>query len=274
MKKTILLLLLLALTLPLAAQAYIEVPATNKRKATYVTSRVEKDGQSVRSFTYRYDTEKRIALWVAYPLNRGLIGEGSRSEIWMPDPNLPEACQPVLYKGFKYGSGYDRGHQIPSADRLDYEANKQTFRFTNATPQLHDFNGGIWTELEKLVRAYAKKSDTLYVVTGCIPGDKVIPDNEGNAVNIPAAYYKVMLRRMMTKSGKSTWSMCAILLPHEVFPVGNWRTNVRCLQKYSITVEKLERLTGEKYFPLLSSYLPQKQIDKMKSEPSGMWWWK
>ena len=257
-----------------SAQNYLEVPALHPDESIYMTTYMEQNDDMVRSFTYRYDPSLRIALWVAYPLNAGLIGNGSRGEGWLPDPNIPEKTQAVLYKGFKYGSGYDRGHQIPSADRLDPDANAQTFRFTNATPQLHDFNGGVWAELEKLVRTWAKRSDTLYVVTGCRPGNGHISDNAGNPVNIPSAYYKVLLRRNKTRSGRIEWSACAIVLPHKVFPVGTWKENVALFKSYSLPVSDVEKLTDENFFPLLSKYLSPSEIASLKDSPADPWWWK
>ena len=108
-----------------------------------------------------------VAHWVAYPLNRGLIGAGSgRTDAWGLDPNLPQEHQPVLYES--WGVGWlDRGHQIPSADRLRDGDNQQTFYGTNMTPQIgKKFNQGIWAKLEGKVRSWSDKYDTLYVVTG------------------------------------------------------------------------------------------------------------
>lgn len=276
MKKHIALLLFIALAVPLAAQDYLEVPTIKKGTGTdtFITTFMEQNGETVRSFTYRYDTNNRIALWVAYPLNASLIGTGSRGEGWQPDPNLPESTQAILYKGFRFGSGFDRGHQIPSADRLDAKANEQTFRFTNATPQLHDFNGGIWAELEKHVRTWAKRSDTLYVVTGVIPGDNFIEDNSGNPVNIPSVYYKVMLRRNTTKSGFIQWSTCAVLLPHEVAPVRTWKEDAAFFRQCGLPINELEKKTGEHYFPNLAKYVNKETLQKLRNNPPDEWWWK
>ena len=259
------------------AQTYLEEPLHFGNNGLYVTTfapigRVP----SMRSFTYRYDLEKRVALWVASPLNEGLIGTGRRSQDWLPDSNLPYEWQPNLTKGFAYGSGYDRGHQIPSAERLSGISNQQTFVFTNATPQLHDFNGGVWAELEKLVRTWAKRSDTLYVVTGILPGDAFIADNEGAPVNIPSAYYKTVLRRNVDKHGKLRWSVCSVIMPHKVFSVGTWYENINFFRRYSLSLSGLEKKTGEKYFPLLKDIIGEEEYARLKaSNPAKeSWWWK
>lgn len=211
---------------------------------------------------------------MAYPLNKGLIGEGSRSEGWESDPALPEEMQPTLYRSFPRESGYDRGHQIPSADRLDPEANRQTFRFTNATPQLHDFNGGIWAELEKVVRTWAKRSDTLYVVTGAMPSGRTVRDNDGKKTCIPESYYKVVLRRN-TYKGKTSWTMCAVWLPHKAVKVGTWQENMRFFKENAIPVERLEALTGEEFFPLLKTLIGESDYQRLKKTDSSgeKWWW-
>lgn len=274
--KSILALLLLAVSFQLTAQTYLEEPAHKRNAGPYVTTKAHFIGKYMRSYTYCYDKEKHVALWVAYPLNTVLIGEGSRTDEWAPDPSLSEIYQPVLYRGFKYGSGFDRGHQIPSADRLDPEANKQTFVFTNATPQLHDFNGGIWAELEKAVRSWAKRSDTLYVVTGVIPGNDWIDDNAGNPVNIPCGYYKAVLRKNTDRNGFVHWSANAILLSHKPEPVSTWQKNLAFLKKKSLSLENLEAYTGEVFFPLLKDIIGEARYKKLKaSEPASEdWWWK
>lgn len=276
MKRFILSALLLLIGLSLSAQVYLEEPARKAGQGPYITVTTTVDGTPVRSFTYRYDTGKRISLWVAYPLNTGLIGTGSRGDGWTPSPDISERQQAVLYKGFQYGSGYDRGHQIPSADRLRPEANAQTFVFTNATPQNHDFNAGIWADLEKLVRTWAKRSDTLYVVTGVVPGTKTINDNAGHPVNIPFAYYKTVLRKNTDRYGKVHWSTCSVMLLHSDIREGTWPENLLFFKENSLSLAELEKITGETYFPLAEKIIGSADWQAMKrTEPSGRaWWWK
>lgn len=277
MKKylTLLLIILLGSGLAASGQTYLEQPAPVPDGGPYVTVKTALGGFPMRSFTYRYDKNERVSLWVAYPLNKSIIGNGTRSQEWLPDQRIPYGDQPILARGFAYGSGFDRGHQIPSADRLDALANQQTFIFTNATPQLHDFNGGIWAELEKKVRVWAKQSDTLYVVTGIIPGDRHIDDNVGHPVNIPAAYYKTVLRRNVDKKGRVRWSICTVLLPHQVFPVGTWQENAALFKAYSKSLAELEERTNETYFPLLAKIIGYEEYTKLKNtHPSDdPWWW-
>lgn len=281
MKRFLLLLTAVAAASCAAAQGvpagWLELP----RSATFPepsqrVATVPLHGTDGRSFTFLYDTSMRVSLWVAYPLNASLIGEGSRGDGWHPSPYIAEGIQPALRKGFPYGSGYDRGHQIPSADRLSAADNDETFAYVNATPQLHDFNGGIWAELEKAVRTWAKRSDTLYVVTGIVPSEKTIGDNDGRPVNIPAAYYKVVLRRNTDRGGTVRWSMCSVLLFHKDTPKGTWKENMAFFREHSLPVDDLEVITGEDFFPNLRTIVGAQEAEAMEAQSprSNDWWWK
>lgn len=254
----------------------LELPAgaQNPPSGCIVSTQEFQDGTP--SHTYLYDPGKRISLWVAYPLNKGLIGEGSRGEGWHPYDGIPENLQASLRRGFRYGSGFDRGHQIPSADRLDPYINESTFVYVNATPQLHNFNGGLWAELEKLVRTWAKRSDTLYVVTGVIPGTKTIEDNLGAQINIPRAYYKTVLRENTDRTGRVHWLMCSVILDHREQAVGTWQENAAFFRSRSVSVDELERLTGEDFFPALKDVIGQFEADALeRANPADFpWWWR
>ena len=169
------------------------------------------NGVTKRNYSFYYSYDDYVSLWVAYPLNAKLIGSGSRSDAWAYDPLIPNNLQiNVLYPGI---SGYQRGHQLPSADRYSGDSNPQTFYSTNMTPQRGKFNQNIWAGVEDKVRSWAKdgKADTLYVVTGCtVKGStKKAIDRSGHSVTVPTSYWKACLKR--TSSG---WTACGIWLDH------------------------------------------------------------
>ena len=91
-------------------------------------------------------------------------GYGGTGDPFQPDPVLPAAL-----RNSSVDYGYQRGHLLGSADRLNSkEANGQTFYMTNVHPQLGGFNEqGIWWNLENFLRSNYDTSsfrDTLYVV--------------------------------------------------------------------------------------------------------------
>ena len=225
-------------------------------------------GKKIRSWSYLFDVHHLVSHWVAYPLNKELIGKGDRTDAWGLDPKLPRTMQPVLLEPYSNGS-YHRGHQIPSADRLNKEANEVTFYGTNMTPQLNAHNEGIWSDLEGKVRSIANNSDTTYVVTGVIvsASSKKEKDSYGKSVTIPDAYFKVLLRY-----GKSStlgqWNAAAFYLEHRSYSgsIG---------KEHSMSVDELEELTGFDFFVNLPAKVGADQAAKIEAvDPAGvaLWW--
>ena len=143
------------------------------------------------SLSYSEDDEQ--AEWVAYKLTSDRLSQPwvDRHDFFMPDPLVQSGSStPDDYKG----SGYDRGHLVPAADMaFSEEAMKETFYMSNISPQSHNFNGGIWRELEELTRSWAKRFDELYVVTGPVLTYEPKGYLGENEVAIPQAYFKVLL---------------------------------------------------------------------------------
>ncbi len=245
----------------MAGPQWLEMPAVNDADGIgffthnmsgglYVDS--EKSG--VRNWSFLWDYENHLSHWVAYPLNKGLIGKGGRTDIWGYDPLIPADQQPNITK--TYGGGWSRGHQIPSADRLNREANISTFYATNMTPQNYDFNGEIWADLEQQVRGYSSKCDTLYVVTGCdIRGYRMSSGwNTGFSVPVPVAYYKALLRRK-----GSDYSAVGFYLPHDPLIAGD------SFMDYIMSIDELEQKTGVDFFVNLSVVVGTSNADAIES---------
>lgn len=222
----------------------------------------------IRNWSFYYDYKALDAVWVAYPLNNGLRSSGSRTNAWGIDPLIPMSLQSASYLG-GYGSGYDRGHQLPSNDRLSYAANVSTFYPTNMTPQYSSFNQGIWEKLEEKVRSYASSSDTLYVVTGCVlqnsPG--TITDRAGNKVTVPSAYFKALLRYMPGSTyGFGGYMAAGYYLPHTTSISNNSFTG------YVMSIDELEKKTGIDFFVNLGSAVGQDTADKIEAQTPISWW--
>ena len=205
---------------------------------------------STRNYSFLWDYSNLVAPWVAYPLCVwNMSGKIGRTDAWALDPLLPANKQPVLTRGFSDGNAgwFARGHQIASADRqTSYSSNAMTFYGTNMTPQINKgFNADIWANLEGKVRGWARDSDTLYVVTGCVidykDGEtvKYAVDNYGKKVTVPTAYYKVVLRYMKSSTfGYSGYSACAVWLDHKVYSTKTIDSS------YSMSVDDLEEKLG------------------------------
>ena len=201
--------------------------------------------KTVRSYSMLYDKKEKIAYWVAYPHHPSYLGSQARTDNWQPDPLVAKTTQPDYFSSI---SGYDRGHQIPSADRTSSNiANSQTFYFTNMTPQMSVLNGQMWANLEGQVRNWMAASDTLYVVTGAIlktvNGNETVnyaTDAKGTKVAVPNYYYKVLLR---LKTGK--YDAIGFWFEHRAYGSGPATAAV------TKSVRQIEALTGFNFFASL-----------------------
>lgn len=223
-----------------------------------------------RNYSFYWDYDHKVSLWVAYPLNPWNIGTyRKRTDAWSYDPLLPEDKQ--AYIGSAYGGGWSRGHQIPSADRLGtYDNNAMTFYSTNMTPQDYEFNGGIWAKLEGSVRNLCKKSDTLYVVTGCVLGSNpsIIRDRNGKTIAVPIAYYKALLfySKKSSLAKYSHYSGCGVYMEHSSKLAGSPKD-------YTMTIKELEQKTGIDFFANLPSIVGKDVAEKIETQaPDWLPW--
>ena len=221
------------------------------------------NGKTKRNYSFYYSYDDYVSLWVAYPLNASLIGSGSRTNDWAYDPLIPYNLQINIVDGSI--SGYDRGHQLPSADRYSGDSNPQTFYSTNMTPQRGKFNQNIWAGVEDKVRSWAKdgKADTLYVVTGCtVKGStQKATDRSGHSVTVPTSYWKACLK--YTTSG---WTACGIWLDHYTSASYITRNDL-------FSIDELENKIGIDLFVNLPSKIGDSQAALVEStKPSEYAW--
>ena len=217
-----------------------------------VTTRAEMNGKDTRNYSILYDPSRYASLWTAYVLCSDHRGSGSGGT-WVNNPAIPASKQTSCYKAYPSVDGvtYDRGHQIPNADRngvADMQA--QTYYWTNSTPQLASFNQGIWQNLETSVRTVMQATDSVYVVTGpvyeTVGGNETVrtfanSTNDNKVVPIPNYYFKVLLK--VRRSGGTVTAASAIgfWFTHEAHSGENW-------VNYAKSVDYIEQMTGFNFF--------------------------
>lgn len=94
-------------------------------------------------------------------------------------------------------SGYDMGHMTAAGDAGSAQEQFETFSLANMTPQLPDLNRKAWRLMEESVRKQVLAEGDAWVVTGMVPGTKII----GNGVNVPSVIWKAV----KAKSGESVY---------------------------------------------------------------------
>ena len=228
-------------------------------------------GYQGRNYSFYWDYSNLVAPWVAYPLNSALRGSGSRTDAWGLDPLLPSGKQPAVYSTFR--GGWARGHQLPSADRLTPSVNPSTFYGTNMTPQNYDFNGGIWARLEESVRNWSYKSDTLYVVTGCVVDETSsrTTDVEGKSIAVPSAYFKAVLSYSKSQTQNGGYRGCGVYLKH-TNPAGE---TVKRNHPSVMSLQALEQKLGYSLFVNLPGAVGETTAAAVKAEDPNTvnWWW-
>ena len=233
------------------------------------------NGKRYRNYSYGWDKKALVAHWVAYPLCPLYLGSQKRTDEWAYDPNVPQSQQPVLFRGFG-GGGYDRGHQLPSADRTCCrEANEQTFYFTNMTPQRGvNFNQKIWASFETRVRDWSRNADTLYVVTGCVVKGSTLTarDNDRKSVTVPVGYFKALLwysKSSTVTAQNAGYRAAAFYLEHKDYS----QTGID--RSMSMSVDELEEMVDMDFFPNLKTKAGAAIADRVEAaDPKNdTFWW-
>lgn len=159
-------------------------------------------------------------------------------------------------------SGHDKGHLVSSADRQATRMeNSETFLLSNMSPQLPEFNRGIWQKLEEAVRDLANKYIEVYVVSGPIfnvgKAIEVIGIDNGNevAIPVPHAYFKSVLAEKHTGM-LALWSF--------ILPNAN---SDQPLSEFLCPTIEIESRAGL----LLWERLRGEKIDGLKNKKGRMW---
>jgi DNA/RNA endonuclease G (NUC1) len=196
-----------------------------------------------------YNRDRGGPNWVSWHLSDDWTGSLTRVDTFRPDPQLPAAWNRV--NQFDYsGSGFDRGHMTPSADRLaSLPLNQATFLMDNIIPQAPDNNQGTWNNMEQALRTYTPANE-LYIISGGAgiggSGDNG-PANTiaGGRITVPASTWKVVLvipkgENDIARVNCSARTI-AVIVPNTNGTNTDWTT-------YLTTVDAVETLTGYDFF--------------------------
>ncbi|WP_130735715.1 DNA/RNA non-specific endonuclease [Flavobacterium sp. J27] len=193
------------------------------------------------TYTLSYSEDYEQAEWVAYVLKTSDIKDNDykRPYFQIDDAILTGAADWRNYKK----SGYNKGHLCPAGDRrASFEDFKETFLTSNIAPQKYNFNAGIWNRLEQKVRYWAKKQDSIYVITGGVLSGNLKKIGYEN-VAVPDYFYKVLLSKDKKK-------MIGFLVPHE--------DSNKPLYSFIVPVDSIEKITKIDFFPSLDDALENK----------------
>ncbi|MBA4851515.1 DNA/RNA non-specific endonuclease [Emticicia sp. BO119] len=213
-------------------------------------------------FALSYNRSRGTANWVAWHLSMAWKGDATRAENFRSDDSLPESWYKVKTSDY-VGSGFDRGHLCPSADRDRSETdNEATYLMTNIVPQSPNSNRDTWVALETYCRKLASVGNELYIVAGVL-GQGGSGSNGGTTktlegkVVVPESLWKVIVILPLGDNDidrvNSETRVVAIKIPNRQSIKSNWG-------EYRLSVDALEDLTGYDFLSNVSNSI-QKQLE-------------
>ena len=193
-------------------------------------------------YAMSYNRDNGEANWVSWHLDATWLGNAPRQNDFRIDTTLPLGWYQVKANDY-VGSGFDRGHMCPSADRtVTVTANSATFLMSNMIPQLPANNRSVWANLENYCRTLVSEGNELYIVSG---GHGLQSFIAGGHVAVPAQTWKVI---MVLPDGTddlarvtSSTRTIAVLIPNEGTINSDWR-------RYRVSVDQVEAVTGLDFF--------------------------
>ncbi|MBQ8501256.1 MAG: DNA/RNA non-specific endonuclease [Bacteroides sp.] len=230
----------------------------------YIEHAVTMNGKEILNYALEWNTEKKHSAWVAFSFDEITNGDVTgRTDAWDVDPQLSIEMQTSNEQ--HKSDGFDRGHICASEDRVySVTANKQTFYYSNISPQFNSFNGGYWAAFEYRVRRWARYSfDKLYVTkggslnnllinyTGNNKGqDGILPTTDEKGLTIhgvacPKYYYMAILAE---KDGN--YQALGFWIEHRDDYGYDYNDAVPSdvLQNHVISIDQLEQNTGIDFF--------------------------
>ncbi len=214
-------------------------------------------------YTLSYNRGRGGPNWVCWYLGDEWLGSIKRANDFRPDDSLPEGWYKVQSTSY-IGSGFERGHNCPSADRtVSLKANSATFLMSNMIPQAPANNQNTWGNLEGYERMLVGKGNEVYVIMGSYGqggygtrGYHTTIDN--GRITVPSNIWKVVV---VIPNGNNdlqrinaTTRVIAVNTPNNNNISADWT-------KYICTVRDIEKATG---YNLLSK-LPKNVQDVIET---------
>lgn len=197
-------------------------------------------------YTLSYNEVHEQAEWVAYELKKDYIKNNNfKRPFFIEDDKVKTGS--ADWRNYK-NTKYDKGHLCPAGDmEFALDAYNDTFFTSNISPQVRNFNNGVWNRLEQKVRYWAVKYDGIYVITGGVLESSLMTIGK-EKVSVPKSFYKILL----DNSG-GNMKMIGFLIPNS--------ESDKPLYSFVVSVDYIEKLTGINFFPKLNDNI-ENQLEK------------
>lgn len=204
-------------------------------------------------FAVSYSNDRGTPNWVSWHLFSNDLGTVSRQDDFREDELLPDGWYRVQNSSYT-SSGFDRGHNTPSADRTNtVEANSATFLMTNIIPQAPYHNQIVWTGMEDSLRRLVNLGNELYIIMGNY-GVGGTGNNgfasfiDGGRITVPSNIWKIAIVLPNGNNDSSRVNnntrVIAVDIPNTNTLFSNWKN-------YRTSVDAIETATGYDIFSRL-----------------------
>ncbi|WP_109301081.1 DNA/RNA non-specific endonuclease [Aquimarina sp. AU474] len=197
-------------------------------------------------YVLSYNNNRGTANWVSWHLSSAWTGSSPRCNCFKQDRSLPSNFFRATTSDYT-GSGFDRGHLCPSADRNgNSSSNENTFFMTNIAPQAPDNNQRSWASFENYLRSLTLEGNEIHVIAGVVGSGGTGRNGfastiDGGNITVPDSFWKVALvlpngSNDINRVNTST-RVIAINVPNDQGISSNWT-------QFRTTVNTIENLTG------------------------------
>jgi endonuclease G len=221
-------------------------------------------------YALSYHRDRGTPNWVSWHLDPTWLGSTPRQDNFSADATLPTGWYRVGSTSYS-GSGFDRGHMCPSADRTYSVAdNSATFLMTNMVPQAPTNNQQTWANLENYCRTLVSQGNELYIIAGSYGTGGTGTNGTFNTINsghvtVPNRIWKVIvvLPQGTNDVGRVTTStrVIAINTPNTNSISTTWGS-------YRTTVDAIEAATGYNILSNVSSTIQSTIESRVDSGPT------
>ena len=221
-------------------------------------------------YSMSYHRDQGKPNWVSWHLDPTWIGSTSRQDDFRADPSLPSGWYEVGSSSYS-GSGFDRGHNCPSADRTySVTDNQATFFMDNMMPQAPTNNQQTWAHLEDYGRTLVGQGNEVYIVAGSYgvggTGSNGFASTIDNGrVTVPARTWKALIvlpqgSNDLTRVTTST-RVIAVDMPNSNSIGTSWGS-------YRTSVDAIESATGYNLYSNLSATLQSTLESRVDNGPT------
>jgi len=222
-------------------------------------------------YSMSYSRDKGKPNWVSWHLSSAWIGSTPRQDNFSADATLPSGWFRATSSSYT-GSGFDRGHNCPSADRTGSVAdNSATFLMTNMMPQASTNNQQTWAGLENYCRTLINQGNELYIICGSYGSGGTGVNGYATTIasgkiTVPARCWKVVvvLPEGSSDASRVTTStrVIAIDTPNTTSIGTSWGA-------YRTTVDAIESATGYNILSAVSSTVQSTIEARVDSGPTS-----